>query len=168
MAKNNKNKNKNKSKVKLTPVQQAELKKAEQDTLAKIKLQALNTNRAATESLYYANNLASNVQNIGQAAAAGGKFVDTSEAAGYQSPTTGQMTNYLKSTVKDPFAAVRQAAVQNRVKVSGKKYKKNLFKAMRNDYLSGIKEVKAGGGSGTSTVNYTGPGSSTGNVGSIL
>ena len=94
--------------------------------------------------------------------------MDTSEAAGYQSPVTGQMTNYLKSTVKDPFAAVRQAAVQNRVKVSGKKYKKNLFKAMRNDYLSGIKEVKAGGGSGTSTVNYTGPGSSTGNVGGIL
>ena len=168
MAKNNKNKNKNKSKVKLTPAQQAELKKAEQDTLAKVKLQALNANRAATESLYYANTLAAPIQNIGQAAAAGGKFVDTSEAAGYQSPTTGQMTSYLKGTVKDPFVAFREAAITNRVRVGKKKYKKNLFEAMRNDYLSGIKEVKTGGGSGTSTVGYTGPGSSTGSVGGIL
>lgn len=160
--------NKKKSVVTLTPAQKAELKQAEQDTLSKLKLQAVNENRAATASLYYANNLAGSVQDIGKAAAAGGKFVDTSEAAGYQSPVTGQMTNYLKSTVNDPFAAVRQAAVQNRVKVSSKKYKKNLFEAMDKDYLSGIKDVKVGGGSGTSTINYNGPGSSTGTVRGIL
>ena len=36
--------------------------------------------------------------------------VDTSAAAGYQSPVTAQMTSYLKGTIKDPFAAARQAA----------------------------------------------------------
>ena len=154
--------------AKLTAAQKAELKQAQQKALTATKLSALNQQRAATQALVFAQNRAGSVLDIGQAAAAGGKFVDTSAAAVYQSPVTGQMTGYLMGTVKDPFVALREAAITNRVRVGKKKYKKNLFEAMRKDYLSGIKEVKASGGSGTSTVGYTGPGSSTGSVGGIL
>jgi len=147
---------KNKSVVALTPAQKAELKQAQQDTFAKAKLAALNENRAATESRIYAAQQAQNVGSIGMAAAAGGKFVDTSEAPGYNgSVTTGAFTKLLMGNVKDPFIAAQQAAVQNRVKRTSKKSKKTLFELMAADYRSGIKDVKAGGGSGTSTIGYT-------------
>ncbi len=153
---------KKKSVVALTPAQKAELKQAQQDTFAKAKLAAMNENRAATESRIYAAQQAQNVQGIGMAAAAGGKFVDTSEAAGYQgAATTGAFTKLLMGNVQDPFIAAQQAAVQNRVKFGKKKYRNTLFEAMANDYRSGIKKVKAGGGTGTGALGYTGPGSGT-------
>jgi len=154
--------------AKLTAAQKAELKQAQQKALTATKLSALNQQRAATQALVFAQNRAGSVQDIGMAAAAGGKFIDTSAAAGYQSPVTGQMTGYLMGTVKDPFAAARQAAIKNRKRVGSKGYKKQFGQAVTADYLSAIKDSKAGGGSGTSTLNYTGPGSSTGNVGGIL
>ena len=150
--------------AKLTAAQKAELKQAEQKALAATKLSALNQNIAATQAATYASNLAGNVQDIGMAAAAGGKFIDTSAASGYQSPVTAQMTSYLMGSIKDPFAAARQAAVKNRIRVGTKGYRKQFNQAVTSDYLSTIKDSKAGGGSGTSTVGYTGPGSSTGSV----
>ena len=152
----------------LTAAEKAELKQVEQKALAATKLSALNQQRAATQATNYATNLAGNVQDIGRAAVAGGKFIDTSAAAGYQSPVTGQMTGYLKGTIKDPFAAARKAAIKNRLRVSTKGYRKEFNQAITADYLSAIKDSKAGGGSGTSTVGYSSPGSSTGSVGGIL
>ena len=154
--------------AKLTAAQKAELKQAEQKALAATKLSALNQQIAATQAANYAGNLAGNVQDIGMAAAAGGKFIDTSAAAGYQSPVTAQMTGYLMGTVKDPFAAARQAAIKNRKRVTSKGFKKQFNQAVTADYLSAIKDSNAGGGSGTSTVGYSSPGSSTGSVGGIL
>lgn len=154
--------------AKLTAAQKAELKQAEQRALAATKLNAVNQQRAAAQAALFAQNRAGSVLDIGQAAAAGGKFIDTSAAAGYQSPVTGQMTGYLMGTVRDPFAAARQAAIKNRKRVTSKGFKKQFGQAMTADYLSAIKESNAGGGSGTSTVGYTGPGSSTGSVGGIL
>jgi len=151
---------KNKSVVALTPAQKAELKQAQQDTFAKAKLAALNENRAATESRMYSAQQAQNVQGIGMAASLGGKFVDTSEAPGVNTAaTTGAFTKLLMGNVQDPFIAAQQAAVQNRVKVGSKKSKKTLFELMAADYRSGIKDVKAGGGTGTGALGYTGPGS---------
>jgi hypothetical protein len=152
--------------AKLTAAQKAELKQAEKKALAATKLSALNQQRAATQALVFAQNRAGSVQDIGQAAAAGGKFIDTSAAAGYQSPVTGEMTSYLMGTVKDPFAVARQAAIKNRKRVYKKSYAKQFNEAATSDYLSTIKDSKAGGGSGTSTVGYTTSGS--GNVGGIL
>jgi hypothetical protein len=151
----------NKNSVKLTPAQKAELKQAEQKALAQTKLAALNQNRAATQALAYSQNLAGNIRDIGGAAALGGKFIDTSAAADYQSPVTAQMTNLFEGTVKDPFAAARQAAIKNRMRVGTKKYKKQFGQAVTADYLSSIKTSKAAGGSGTSTVGYTTPTSTT-------
>jgi hypothetical protein len=151
----------NKNMVKLTPAQKAELKQAEQKALAATKLAALNQQRAATQAAAYSQTLAGNIRDIGGAAALGGKFIDTSAAAGYQSPVTGQMTGYLMGTVKDPFAAARQAAIKNRKRVGSKGYAKQFGQAVTADYLSSIKTSKAAGGSGTSTVGYTTPTSAT-------
>jgi len=151
----------NKNMAKLTPAQKAELKQAEQKALAQTKLAALNQQRAATQALAYSQNLAGNIRDIGGAAALGGKFIDTSAAADYQSPVTGQMTSYLMGTVKDPFAAARQAAIKNRKRVGSKGYAKQFGQAVTADYLSSIKTSKAAGGSGTSTVGYTTPTSAT-------
>ena len=137
--------------AKLTAAQKAEVKQAEQKALAATKLNALNQQRAATQALVFAQNRAGSVQDIGQAAAAGGKLVDTSAAAGYQSPVTGQMTGYLMGTVKDPFAAARQAAIKNRKRVTSKPFKKQFGQAMTADALSAIKESKASGGSSSAT-----------------
>jgi hypothetical protein len=136
----------------LTAAQKAEVKQAEQKALAATKLSALNQQRAATQAATYASNLAGNVRDIGMAAAAGGKFIDTSAAAGYQSPVTGQMTSYLMGTVKDPFAAARQAAIKNRKRVGSKGYAKQFGQATLADYISGIKANTAAGGSSTSTL----------------
>ena len=151
----------NKNMVKLTPAQKAEMKQAEQKALAATKLAALNQQRAATQALAYSQNLAGNVRDIGGAAALGGKFIDTSAAADYQSPVTAQMTGLLEGTVKDPFAAARQAAVKNRVRVGTKKYKKQFGQAVLADYTSGLKANTASGGSGTSTLGYTPPAANT-------
>jgi hypothetical protein len=153
--------------VKLTAAQKAEMKQAEQKALAATKLAALNQQRAATQSLVEAQRLAGNVRDIGGAAALGGKFIDTSAAMGYQSPVTTQMTNLLEGTVKDPFAAARQAAIKNRVRVGTKKYKKQFGQAVLADYTSGIKDNTSGGGSGSSTLGYTPPTASTGYVKTI-
>jgi len=150
--------------AKLTAAQKAEVKQAEQKALAATKLNALNQQRAATEALMFAQKGAGSVLDIGQAAAAGGKFIDTSAAVGYQSPVSAQMTSYLMGTIKDPFAAARQAAIKNRKRVGSKGYKKQFGQAVTADYLSAIKDSKASGGSGTSTVGYTGADSSTGSV----
>ena len=147
----------NKNMAKLTPAQKAELKQAEQKALAQTKLAALNQQRASTQALAYSQNLAGNIRDIGGAAALGGKFIDTSAAAGYQSPVTGQMTGYLMGTVKDPFAAARQAAIKNRKRVGSKGYAKQFGQATLADYISGIRANTAAGGSGTSTVGYTPP-----------
>ena len=138
--------------AKLTAAQKAELKQAEQKALAATKLSALNQNIAATQAANYAGNLAGNVRDIGMAAAAGGKFIDTSAAAGYQSPVTGQMTGYLMGTVRDPFAAARKAAIKNRKRVGSKGYAKQFGQATLADYISGIKANTAAGGSGSSTL----------------
>jgi hypothetical protein len=151
----------NKNTVKLTPAQKAELKQAEQKALAQTKLAALNQQRASTQALAYSQNLAGNIRDIGGAAALGGKFIDTSAAVDYQSPVTAQMTNLFEGTVKDPFAAARQAAIKNRMRVGTKKYKKQFGQAVTADYLSSIKTSKAAGGSGTSTVGYPTPTSAT-------
>jgi hypothetical protein len=137
--------------AKLTAAQKAEVKQAEQKALAATKLNALNQQRAATQALVFAQNRAGSVLDIGQAAAAGGKFIDTSAAAGYQSPVTGQMTGYLMGTVKDPFAAARKAAIINRKRVYKKGYAKQFGQAVTADALSTVKASKASGGSGTST-----------------
>ena len=137
--------------AKLTAAQKAELKQAEQRALAATKLSALNQQRAATQALVFAQNRAGSVQDIGMAAAAGGKFIDTSAAGGYQSPVTTQMTGYLMGTVKDPFAAARQAAIKNRKRVTSKGFKKQFGQAMTADALSAIKESKASGGSSSAT-----------------
>ena len=154
----------NKNMVKLTPAQKAEMKQAEQKALAATKLAALNQQRAATQTLAYSQNLAGNIRDIGGAAALGGKFIDTSAAADYQSPVTGQMTNLLEGTVKDPFAAARQAAIKNRVRVGKKGFKKQFGQAVLADYISGLKANTASGGSGTSTLGYTPPTANTNNV----
>jgi hypothetical protein len=147
----------NKNMAKLTPAQKAELKQAEQKALAQTKLAALNQNRAATQALAYSQNLAGNIRDIGGAAALGGKFIDTSAAADYQSPVTAQMTNLFEGTVKDPFAAARQAAIKNRKRVGSKGYAKQFGQATLADYISGIRANTAAGGRGTSTVGYTPP-----------
>jgi len=141
----------NKNVAKLTAAQKAEVKQAEQKALAATKLNALNQNRAATQALVFAQNRAGSVQDIGMAAAAGGKFIDTSAAVGYQSPVTTQMTGYLMGTVKDPFAAARKAAIINRKRVYKKGYAKQFGQAVMADALSTVKASKASGGSGTST-----------------
>lgn len=141
----------NKNTVKLTPAQKAEVKQAEQKALAATKLNAINQQRAATQALVFAQNRAGSVLDIGQAAAAGGKFIDTSAAAGYQSPVTAQMTGYLMGTVKDPFAAARQAAIKNRKRVTSKPFKKQFGQAVTADALSTVKDSRASGGSGTTT-----------------
>jgi hypothetical protein len=147
----------NKNTVKLTPAQKAELKQAEQKALAQTKLAALNQQRASTQALAYSQNLAGNIRDIGGAAALGGKFIDTSAAANYQSPVTAQITNLFEGTVKDPFAAARQAAIKNRMRVGTKKYKKQFGQAVYNDYTSSLTASKAAGGSGASTLGYTPP-----------
>lgn len=147
----------------LTAAEKAELKQVEQKALAATKLKALNDQRAATQATNYARNLAGNVQDIGRAAVAGGKFIDTSAASGYQSPVTAQMTSYLKGTIKDPFAAARQAAIKNRLRVSTKGYRKELNQAITSDYLSAIKDVRTGGSAGGSrTLGSNDPEPSTG------
>ena len=151
----------NKNMVKLTPAQKAEMKQAEQKALAATKLAALNQQRASTKSLVEAQRLAGNIRDIGGAAALGGKFIDTSAAADYQSPVTGQMTSLLEDTVKDPFAAARQAAIKNRVRVGKKGFKKQFGQAVLADYISGLKANTAAGGSGTSTLGYTPPAADT-------
>ena len=157
----------NKNTAKLTPAQKAEVKQAEQKALAATKLNAVNQQRAATQAALFAQNRAGSVLDIGQAAVAGGKFIDTSAAAGYQSPVTGQMTGYLMGTVKDPFAAARQAAIKNRKRVTSKPFKKQFGQAVLADYISGLKANTASGGSGTSTLGYTPPTASTGYVKTI-
>jgi hypothetical protein len=147
----------NKNNVKLTAAQKAELKQAEQKAIAATRLAALNQQRAATQAAAYSQNLAGGVQDIANAAVAGGKFIDTSAAAGYQSPVTGQMTKYLMANVTDPFAAARQAAIKNRMRVGTKGYKKQFGQAVYNDYTSSLKASKASGGSGSSTLGYTPP-----------
>ena len=144
--------------AKLTAAQKAELKQAEQRALAATKLSALNQQRAATQALVFAQNRAGSVLDIGQAAAAGGKFVDTSATPGYQgAATTGAFTSSLMGTITDPFLATRQAAIKNRVRVGKKGYAKQFGQATLADYLSGIKANTAAGGSGTSTLGYTAP-----------
>ena len=136
---------------KLTAAQKAEVKQAEQKALAATKLNAVNQQRAATQALVFAQNRAGSVLDIGQAAAAGGKLIDTSAAVGYQSPVSAQMTSYLMGTIKDPFAAARQAAIKNRLRVGTKGFKKQFGQAVTADALSAVKDSKASGGSGTST-----------------
>jgi hypothetical protein len=157
----------NKNSVKLTPAQKAELKQAEYKALAATKLAALNQQRAATQATAYSQNIAGGVQDIANAAVAGGKFIDTSAAAGYQSPVTAQMTKYLMANVTDPFAAARQAAIKNRMRVGTKKYKKQFGQAVYNDYTSSLTASKAAGGSGSSTLGYTPP-TTTGTAQSII
>jgi len=154
----------NKNSVKLTPAQKAELKQAEQKALAATKLAALNQQRAATQATVYSQNLAGGIQDIAGAAVAGGKFIDTSAAAGYQSPVTAQMGKYLTGSITDPFAAARQAAIKNRMRVGTKKYKKQFGQAVYNDYTSSLTDSKAAGGSGSSTLGYTPPTATNNNV----
>jgi len=137
--------------AKLTAAQKAEVKQAEQKALAATKLNALNQQRAAAQAALFAQNRAGSVLDIGQAAVAGGKFIDTSANPGYQSTVTGQMTGYLMDTVKDPFAAARKAAIINRKRVYKKGYAKQFGQAVMADAVSTVKDSKASGGSGTST-----------------
>jgi hypothetical protein len=115
-------------------------------------LAARNQNIAATQAAAYAQNLAGRVKAVGQAAVGGGKFIDTSAAEGYQgAATTGMLTNSLMGSITDPFVGIRQAAIKNRKRVSGKGFNKRFGKALEKDYLSTIKESKAGGGSSSAT-----------------
>lgn len=143
---------------KLTPAQRAELKKAEQEAIARARLAAINTQRASTQSLAEAQRLAGNVRDIGAAAAAGGKFVDTSAATGYQGGvTTGAQTNALMGTVTDPFAAARDAAIKNRKLVKGKQWTNRFKRGLLKDYTSTIKDTTLSGGSGTSAIGFDTP-----------
>ena len=140
---------------KLTAAQKAELKQEEQRVLAATKLAARNQNIAATQTLAYTQNLAGGVKAAGQAAVGGNKFIDTSAAPGYQgAATTGMLTNSLMGSITDPFVGIREAAIRNRMRVSGKGFNKRFGKALEKDYLSTVKGVQAGGGSGTSTLGY--------------
>lgn len=138
---------------KLTAAQKAELKQEEQRVLAATKLAARNQNIAATQTLAYTQNLAGGVKAAGQAAVGGNKFIDISAAPGYQG-TTGAVTSSLMGSITDPFVGIREAAVRNRMRVSGKGFNKRFGKALEKDYLSTVKGVQAGGGSGTSTLGY--------------
>ena len=143
--------------AKLTAAQKAEVKQAKQKALTATKLDAINQQRAATQALVFAQNRAGSVLDIGQAAAAGGKFIDTSAAAGYQSPVTTQMTGYLMGTVKDPFAAARQAAIKNRKRVTSKPFKKQFGQAVTADAISAIKDSRASGGSASASATSAVP-----------
>lgn len=143
---------------KLTPAQKAELKKAQQEAIARARLSAINTQRASTQSLAEAQRLAGNVGDIGAAAAAGGKFVDTSAATGYQGGvTTGAQTNALMGTITDPFAAARDAAIKNRKLVKGKQWTNRFKRGLLKDYTSTIKDTTLSGGSGTSAIGFDTP-----------
>lgn len=50
----------------------------------------------------YAEQAAAEVRGLGAAAAAGGKFIDTSAAPGFQSPVTGQYTAMLGRSITTP------------------------------------------------------------------
>lgn len=71
------------------------------------KVAALTANQRARGegAVNIANRLAGNIQGLGQAAAAGGVFVDTSAAPGYQSPVTGQFTSMLMRNITSPIKA---------------------------------------------------------------
>lgn len=71
------------------------------------KVAALTANQQArgAGAVNIANRLAGNIQGLGQAAAAGGLFVDTSAAPGYQSPVTGQFTSMLMRNITSPINA---------------------------------------------------------------
>ena len=92
--------------AKLTAAQKAELKQAQQKALTATKLSALNQQRAATQALVFAQNRAGSVLDIGQAAAAGGKFVDTSATPGYQGAATTGAFRYSDYRLKENIKTV--------------------------------------------------------------
>jgi len=64
-----------------------------------------NQQVAAQLAAQYAGDAAKRVQGLGQSAAAGGLFMDTSAQPGYQSPVTGQYTGMLMRSITDPAQA---------------------------------------------------------------
>lgn len=106
------------------------------------KSQALDKNTAALTqgAVNIAKRLAGNVQSIGQAAALGGQFVDTSAAPGYQSPVTGQYTGMLMRSVTNPIIAAQQGTLAEIRLRNKKKYED----ALRAKESKGITSARAG------------------------
>ena len=70
--------------------------------------------------------LAGNVQSLGQAAALGGQFVDTSAAPGFQSPVTGQYTGMLMRSIINPVKAAGAGTLAEIRLRNKKKYEEEL------------------------------------------
>jgi hypothetical protein len=95
--------------------------------LAKSQAMDANTQALAAQAVGKATQLGQNVQGLGQAAALGGQFVDTSAASGYQSPVTGQYTGMLKRAVVNPIKA-EDRGVRNLINLrKQRKYREALM-----------------------------------------
>ena len=125
---------------KKTPVQYKPFNYDKATELAKS--QALDKNTAALTqgAVNIAQRLAGNVQGIGQAAALGGQFVDTSAAPGYQSPVTGQYTGMLMRSVTNPIMAAQQGTLAEIRLRNKKKYEE----ALRAKEAKGVTSARAG------------------------
>jgi hypothetical protein len=117
------------------------------------KSQALDKNTAALTqgAVNIAQRLAGNVQSLGQAAALGGQFVDTSAAPGYQSPVTGQYTGMLMRSVTNPILAAQQGTLAEIRLRNKKKYEQAL---MSKD-AKGATAARAGITTPTTTSGYS-------------
>jgi len=139
---------------KLTPAQKAEVKATEARVLAQVKLSAANRAKAAGTTAAYAKNLSGNISSMGMAAGLSGKYIDTSEKAGFQSPTIAASNNLLMDMVKDPFLAMRKGALRNNKMYNNPYFKRKFGNALINDASSLNKVNQASGGGGSSTVGY--------------
>lgn len=118
------------------------------------RMTALNKNQAAMMrgAVNISNRLAGNVQDLGQAAAAGGLFMDTSAASGFQNRGTAQYTNLLKGMVSDPTQAAQRGLLATIRMRNAKKYRQALADKTATGY--------AGAASGAVPVTTTTTGQS--------
>jgi hypothetical protein len=96
-------------------------------------LTAENKNQAALMrgSVNIAENQAANIQSLGQAAALGNKFMDTSAASGFQNRGTAQYTSLLKGQIVDPVKAQQQGLLATIKLRNKKKYQEALAERAR-------------------------------------
>jgi hypothetical protein len=113
------------------------------------KSQALDKNTAALTqgAVNIARRLAGNVQGLGQAAALGGQFVDTSAAPGFQSPVTGQYTGILMRDIAEPIKAA-QAGTLAEIRLRNKK---KYLEALKSKEAKGTTAVRSGISTATDT-----------------
>lgn len=122
---------------------------------AKMRIAIAQMRAAAERTSEYAQKASADTLGLGQAAARGGLFMDTSAAPGFQNPYTGAVTKMQQEMLTEPYKGA-VGVYKRQAKRMNLPYWRNL--------LSQYKTPKAGSGMYGDTTTPT----TTGSVGQIL